>query len=103
MLQRRKDDLQKQHDEAMAASQQHIFDVSRAYREAIGKHAEALQLSVQETHVLAQGLKDEARKLKDVIISSNIASSLKLDGKELGYVKQLKELQRDHSELLLEH
>jgi hypothetical protein len=46
MLQRRKDDLQKQHDEAMAASQQHILKVSRTYREAIGKHAEALQLSV---------------------------------------------------------
>jgi hypothetical protein len=103
MLQRRKDDLQKQHDEAMAASHQHVLEVSRAYKEAIGKHTEALQLSVQGTHVLAQGLKDEARKLKDVIVSSDIVPSLELDGKELGYVKQLKELHRVHSELLLEH
>ncbi len=60
-------------------------------------------MSEQGTHVLAQGLKDEARKLKDVIISSNIVPSLKLDGEELGYVKQLKELHRDHSVLLEEH
>ncbi len=72
-------------------------------RPLIGKHVEALQLSVQGTHVLAQGLKDEARKLKDVIVSSNIVPSLKLDGEELGYVKQLKELHRDHGVLLEEH
>jgi hypothetical protein len=92
MLQHRKDELQRQHDEAMVASHQHVLEVSRAYREAIGKHVETLQLSVQGTHVLAQGLKDEARSLKEVIVSSNIVPSLKLDGQELGYVKQLKEL-----------
>ncbi len=102
-LQRRKDNLQKQHDEAMAASQQHILEASRAYKVAIDKHVEALEMSVQGTHVLAQGLKEEASKLKEIIVSSNIVPSLKLDDKELGYVKQLKELQRKHSVLLLEH
>ncbi len=53
-LQHRNDELQRQHDEAMVASHQHVFEVSRAYREAIGKHAESLQLSVQGTHVLAR-------------------------------------------------
>jgi Skp family chaperone for outer membrane proteins len=43
-LQRRKDNLQKQHDEAMAASQQQILEASRAYKEAIDKHVEALQI-----------------------------------------------------------
>jgi hypothetical protein len=39
MLQHRKDKLQRQHDEAMVASHQHVLELSRAYREAIGKHA----------------------------------------------------------------
>jgi hypothetical protein len=103
MLQRRKDELQRQHDEVMAATHQHVLEVSRTYREAIGRHAEALQLSVQGTHVLAQGLKDEARKLKDVIVSSDIVPSLRLNGEELGYIKQLKELHLNHRVLLEEH
>ncbi len=102
-LQRRKGNLRKQHDEVIAASQLHILESTRAYKEAIDKHVEALQISVQGTNVLAQGLKEETNKLKEIIVSSDIVPSLKLDDKELGYVKQLKELQREHSVLLLEH
>ncbi len=58
---------------------------------------------MQGTSSLAQGLKEEADKLKRKVLSTNVVPSLKLDGKELGYVKQLKELQREHSVLLLEH
>jgi hypothetical protein len=102
-LQRRKENLHKQHDEVIAASQQHILESTRAYKEAIDKHMDALQMSLQGTNVLAQGFKEEARNLKETIVSSNIVPSLKLDDKELGYVKQLKELQREHSVLQLEH
>ncbi len=38
-----------------------------------------------------------------MVLSTHVVPSLKLDDKELGYVKQLKGLQREHSVLLLEY
>jgi hypothetical protein len=83
-LKDRKDDLLRKHDEAMAASQQQIEDASRVYKETLGKHIVSLQHSLQGTSSLAQGLKEEADKLKRRVLSTNVVPSLKLDGKELG-------------------
>jgi hypothetical protein len=102
-LRDRKDDLLRRHDEAMAASQQQMADASRVYKETVGKHIESLQQSLQGTSSLAQGLKEEADKLKKRVLSTHVVPSLKLDDKELGYVKQLKELQREHGVLRLEY
>jgi hypothetical protein len=63
-LQDRKDDLLRKHEETMAASQQQMADASRLYNETVDKHIVSLQLSLQGTSSLAQGLKEEADKLK---------------------------------------
>jgi hypothetical protein len=101
ILKDRKDDLLRKHDEAMAASQQQMAETSRVYKETVDKHVAALQQSLQGTSSLAQGLKEEANKLKKIVVSAHIVPSLQLDGKDLGYVKQLQELQHEHSVQLL--
>ncbi len=58
---------------------------------------------MQGTSSLAQGLKEQADKLKRMVLSTHVVPSLKLDDKELGFVKQLKELQGDHHMLGLQH
>jgi hypothetical protein len=103
MLKDRKEELLRKHDEDMAASQQQIAEATRVYRETVDSHVVALQQSLQGTSSLAQGLKEQVDKLKRMVLSVHVVPSLKLDDKELGYVKQLQELQREHSMLLLEH
>jgi hypothetical protein len=103
ILKDRKEDILRKHDEAMATSQQQIAEASRVYKETVDRHVGALQQSLQGTSSLAQGLKKQAEKLKKMVLSTHVVPSLKLDDKELGYVKQLKELQREHSVLLLEY
>jgi hypothetical protein len=56
----------------------------------------ALQQSLQGTASLDQELKEQADKFKRMFLSTHVVPSLKLDDKELGFVKQLKELQEEH-------
>jgi hypothetical protein len=74
----------RKHDEAMAASQQQMTEASRAYKETVDKHVVALQQSLQGTSSLAQGLTEQAAKLKRIVVSAHIVPSLKLDDKDLG-------------------
>jgi hypothetical protein len=92
----RQEDILRKHEETMAASHDHMAEASRLYREAVDKHMVSLQMSVQSTTSLAQSLKVEADKVKRKILSAHVTPSLKLDDKELGFVKQLKELQSEH-------
>jgi hypothetical protein len=63
----------------------------------------ALQTSVQSGASIAHNFASEAEKAKKTILSSRVVPPLKLDNKELGFVKQLKELQEKHHMLLLQH
>jgi hypothetical protein len=103
LLKDRKDDILKKHEETIATSQEQIAEASRVYRETVDRHVVALQQSLQGTSSLAQGLKEQAEKLKRMVLSTHVIPSLKLDDKELGFVKQLKDLQEEHRVQLMRY
>jgi hypothetical protein len=103
ILKDRKDYLLRKHDETMATSQQQIVEASQVYKETVDRHVVALQQSLQGISSLAQGLKEQVDKLKRMVVSVHVVPSLKLDDKDLGYVKQLKDLQEEHRKLLLQY
>ncbi len=99
----RKDEIVKNHELIMAEAQAHMAEASRVYRETVDKHVVALQQQLQGTASLAQGLKEQADKLKRMVLSTHVIPSLKLDDKDLGVVKQLRELQKEHYAHLVVH
>ncbi len=103
LLKDRKDDILKKHEETMTASQAHIAEANGVYRETVDNHVVALQQQLQGTSSLAQGLKEQADNLKRMVLSTHVVPSLKLDDKDLGFVKQLKELQVEHYAHLILH
>ncbi len=103
LLKDRKDEILKKHEQTMAASQAHIAEANRVYRETVDNHVVALQQQLQGTSSLAQGLKEQADKLKKMVLSTHVVPSLKLDAKDLGVVTQLKELQVEHYAHLVLH
>ncbi len=58
---------------------------------------------VQSGSSIAQNFASEAEKAKKTILSSRAVPPLKLDNKELGFVKQPKELQKKHHISLVQH
>jgi hypothetical protein len=103
LLNDRKDEIMKNHELTMVASQAHIVEANTVYRETLDNHVVALQQQLQGTSSLAQGLKEQADKLKKMILSTHVVPSLDLDDKDLGAVKQLKELQNEHYSHLVVH
>jgi hypothetical protein len=96
LIRQRMDSLMNKHEEMMAASHAYMVEASRLYKEAVDRHVVSLQTSVQSGAALAQGFTVEAEKVKKKTLSSYVVPPLKLDDKELGFVKQLKELQEEH-------
>ena len=82
------------------ASQASLMEASKVFKETVDKHVAALQTTVQSGASIAQNFAEEAEKARRTILSSRVAPSLQLDRKELGFVKQLKELQEVHHKLL---
>jgi hypothetical protein len=103
LLKDRKDDILKKHEEIMVASQAQIAEANRVYKETVESHVEALQQQLQGTASLAQGIKEKADKLKKMVLSTHIVPSLKLDDKDLGFVRQLRDLQAEHYALRVVH
>jgi hypothetical protein len=62
-----------------------------------------LQTSVQSGAFIAQNFVVESEKVKRKILSSRVVPPLKLDDKELGFVKQLKDLQEEHRVQLMRY
>jgi hypothetical protein len=92
-----------EHDRMIAASQANLMEASKVFKETVDKHVAALQTTVQSGASIAQNFAEEAEKARRTILSSRVAPSLQLDRKELGFVKQLKELQEVHHKLLSQH
>jgi hypothetical protein len=86
----------RKHEELMTASHDHMAEASRLYKDAVDKHVASLLMSVQGATSLAQGLKLAADQIKEDILNSRFVPELKLDDKELGFVKQLKDRQEEH-------
>jgi hypothetical protein len=95
--------LMNKHEEIIAASHAHLTEASRIFKETVDKHVSALQTSVQSGASIAQDFALETEKVKRKILSSRVTPPLKLDDKELGFVKQLKELQEEHRILHLRY
>jgi hypothetical protein len=91
------------HGEMVAATHDHLVEASRLYRKAVDKQVESLHKASQSSVVLAQDLKVAANKVKEKVLSVHVVPSLKLDDKELCFVKQLKELQEKHRGLQIQH
>ncbi len=98
-----RDSLINKHEQMIAASHASLTEASKVFKETVDKHVAALETSVQCGASIAQNFASEAEKAKKTILSSRVAPPLKLDKKELGFVKQLKELQEEHCRLLLQH
>jgi hypothetical protein len=62
----------RKHEEMMAASHDPMAEASRLYKEAVDKHVASLQMSVQGTTSLAQGLKLAAEQVKEKVLGSRI-------------------------------
>jgi hypothetical protein len=98
-----RDSIINEHKQMIAASHASLTEASKVFKETVDKHVAALQTTVQGGASIAQNFASEAEKAKKTILSSRVVPSLKLDNKELGFVKQLKELQEEHHKLLLQH
>jgi hypothetical protein len=85
--------IMNRHEQMIAASHAHLTEASKVFKETVDKHVAALQTSVQSGASIAQNFALETEKVKRIILSSRVAPPLKLDDKELGFVKHLKELQ----------
>jgi hypothetical protein len=103
LIRERRDSLMNKHEEMVTASHAHMAEASRVYKETVDTHVAALQTSVQGGASLAQEFAVEVEKVKRKILSACVVPPLKLDDKELGFVKQLKELQQEHSDLQRRH
>jgi hypothetical protein len=97
LIRDRREELVRNYDDFMTTTHDHMAEASRLYREAVDKHHVAtLQMTMQSGAALAQNLKAETQEVKDKILSPRVVPELKLDDKELGFVKQLKHLQAEH-------
>jgi hypothetical protein len=77
----------------------HLAEASRLYREAVDKQVKTLQKVSESSDMLTQDLKVVTAKVREKLLSVYVVLVLKLDDKELGFVKQLKTLQAEHSNL----
>jgi hypothetical protein len=98
-----RDSIINEHEQMIAASHASLIEASKVIKETVDKHVAALQTTVQSGASITQNFASEAEKAKKTILSSRVAPPLKLDNKELGFVKQLKDLQEEHRMLLLQH
>jgi hypothetical protein len=98
-----RDFLMNKHQEMITASYAHLTETPRIFKETVDKHVAALQTTVQSGTSMAQNFALETEKVQRKIPSSRVVPLLKLDNKELGFVKQLKELQEEHRMQLMRY
>jgi hypothetical protein len=98
-----RDSIIGEHNRMIEASHANLMEASKVFKETVDKHVAALQTTVQGGASIAQNFAVEADKARRTILSARASPSLQLDSKELGFVKQLKELQEAHHKLLSQH
>ncbi len=96
VIKERQRERMRKHEELMAASHEHMAEASRLYKEAVDKHVASLLMSVQGTTSLTLTL--TLTRFSNHVLFQNSSWM-----KELGFVKQLKELQEEHRILHLRY
>jgi hypothetical protein len=99
----KRDSIIGEHDRMIEASQANLREASKVFKETVDKHVAALQTTVQSGASIAQNFVEVTENARRTILASRVSPSLKLDHKELGFVKQLKELQETHHKLSSQH